>query len=57
MLPQHQAKPETNLLLRGLVFFHVVLALVFVRVLLVYESALFKARAHTEMPVLVLFYI
>lgn len=37
-----------------LVFFNVVLALVFV--LLVYESALFKARAHTEMPVLVLFY-
>lgn len=56
VLYQHLAKPQTRtsvvVLTRGHVAFVFCLSFSFI---LVYESALFKARAHTEMPVLVLF--
>ncbi len=61
VLYQNLAKPQTRtsvvVLTRGHVAFVFCLFFSIHIVLLVYESALFKARAHTEMPVLfVLFY-
>ncbi len=60
VLYQHLAKPQTRtsvvVLTRGHIAFVSFFFFIHI-VLLVYESALFKARAHTEMPVLfVLFY-